>query len=456
MRIPTMLRALRVNRRAQSFVRTVWTSRATQKANLTSSRWLPLLLKPSTLTFDLYYRVDFSTKPIASSECLQSALARTQTVYEVLEVYEVHRESVYSHNVVRSCLYYSLRAAQSQQLSSGELFEVPGFDRFWSHLMEEVPGMSANSAIKCLYNCAQFDFRHDLLSASLVDVCTQKSRQIPSISIGILLWSLKRLDLLTSSSTSHLVSHLVDLFHAKVVSGERFKTQSLANILWALASSGNLPQHVGEKVTQVLPRYMNTFDFHSLSLCLWSLTTGGATLSKSLLESAGSTAATFLKRERSVRNTIHCCWTFALAEFYHKPFCEELSRLILSEPINSPLFTPRLLGSVAWMCARVGYFNPALLDCIATRALGKLGHFNSQDLGNLMYAYAQLSYPHSQLVGEVTERFVSDDDLLRDGDACVGIAWANLAVGEYPLPLLKHLMEPQRVRCKSNRDLQLH
>ena len=445
-----LLRALRANGRARSAVRTIYTLRATQGVEITCSRPLPVLLKPATLTFGFFhFGLYYSTKPVASNECLQLALAKTRSVPEVLAVWEDHRGSVYSHNVVRSCLYYSLKAAESQQLSSSELFEVPGFDGFWSHLLGEVPGMSANSAIKCLYNCAQFEFSHDLLSTSLVDVCTLKSRQIPSVSIGILLWSLKRLNLLSLSSTRSLLTHLIDIFQAKLASGERFKPQSLANILWVLASSGNLSGAIADSVTRSVPRYMSDFDSHSLSLCLWSLTTSGAVLPKPLLESAGCTAATFLRTERSVPNTLHCCWTFASAEFYHRTFCDALSGLILGEPKDSALLTPRLLSSVAWTCATVGYFDPALLDCIAARALGSLAHFNAQDLGNLMYAYAQLDHPHGQLVREVTERFVSDEAMLRDDDACVSIAWANLAIGQYPLPLLEHLMEPNRVRCKS-------
>ena len=391
-----------------------------------------------------------STKPGAvpsSGECLQAALASTGTVAEVLHVWEAHRDSPYSHNLVRSCLYYSLKAAVSERLSTAELFSVAGFDRFWDHLVSQVPSMSANSAVKCLYNCAQFDFHHQTLSASLVDVCTQKSRHIPSVSIGILLWSLKRLDLLSSPSTQPLLTHLVDLFHSRLASGEVvFKTQSLSNILWVLASSNNLPAHLGERVTEVLPRYMDQFDFHSLSLCLWSLTSSGATLTQPLLDSAGTAAAGFLETERSVPNTIHCCWAFASAEYYHRSFCEALSQAILTERSSSPMLTPRLLSSVAWMCAKVGYFNPTLLDCIASRALSELRQFNAQDLGNLMYAYAQLDYPHQQLVSEVTRRFVSDKRLLSDDGACVSVAWANLAIGEYPLPLLEHLMEPSRVR----------
>ena len=444
-----MLRAWRPNGRAQTTVRTIYTLRAAQRMEITSSSWLVVQLKPATVTLGCFYPQNFSTKPVASSECLQLALARTRSVSEVLNVWEAHRGSVYSHNVVRSCLYYSLKAAEAQQLSSARLFEVPRFDRFWSHLLDEVPGMSANTAIKCLYNCAQFGFNHNPLSLSLVDICSQKPEQIPSVSIGILLWSLKRLNLLSLTSTRSLLTHLLHIIHSKLVSGERFKPQSLANILWVLATSGHLSGAIANSVTATLPRYINEFDFHSLSLCLWSLTTSGAVLPKPLLQSAGHAAGRFLETEKSVPNTLHCCWAFASAEFYHKQFCEALSRLIQGEPADSPLLTPRLLSSAAWMCAAVGYFHPPLLDCIASRALGALRNFNTQDLGNLMYAYTQLDYPHLRLVREVTERFMSDGTLLADEDACVSIAWANLATGQYPLNLLEHLMEPRRVRRKS-------
>ena len=446
-----MLRALHVSRQARNAVRSkssCW--RTPQKVDILNTRWSPLPILPSTSFrhhLDLVCHVH--TKPAPSGD-LQSALARTATVDDVLDVWEANRDSVYTHNVVRSCLYYSLKRANYQQLTPTQLVDHPRFQLFWTSLMDEVPSMSANTAIKCLYNCAQFDFKDKALARSLMDICTQKSKSIPSVSIGILLWSLKRLDLISLSSTRPLVAHVIDLFHAKLCAGEAFKPQTLCNILWVLASTDNLPPHISSSVVKVLPHYMHEFDFHSLSLCLWSLTTGGATLTAQVLDTAGSVAAGFFEEEKSVQNTVHCCWAFATAEYYHEQFCKALSGLIFREPPNSLLFTPRLLSSVVWTCAKVGYYDPLLLDYIASLALAKVDNFNAQDLGNLMYGYAQLNHPHQQLVEVVTERIVSDCALLRDDHACVSVAWANLAIRQYPLSLLQHMMTPQRVKCKFN------
>ena len=410
-------------------------------------RWSTLPLVPALSflhRYDILVR-RISAKPAQSGD-LQSALSRTATVHDVLDVWEAHKDTVFTHNVVRSCLHYSLKAAKTQQLTFPEMFELSRFDLFWNHLIDEVPSMSANSAIKCLYNCAQFNFQHKPLALSLMDVCTQKSKSIPSVSVGILLWSLKRLELISSSSARPLVAHVIDLFHTKLCTGERFKPQTLSNILWVLASTDNLPVHISERVIDCLPQYTHKFDFHSLSLSLWSLTASGATLPQQSLDAAACAAAGFLEiREKSVPNIVHCCWAFASAEHYHEQFCKTLSRSILSESSNSSLFTPRLLSSVAWMCARVSYHDPVLLDHIASLALDKVRRFNAQDLGNLMYAYAQLNHPHRQLVSVVTARFVSEHELLGDNDACMSIAWANLAIGEYPLSLLEHMMTPHRV-----------
>lgn len=440
-----------MSRQAQKAVRSkssCW--RAPQKIDVLSTRGSHLPVVPS-LSF--LHRVEFvrhiSTKPVHSGD-LQSTLARTATVSDVLDVWEAHRDSAYTHNVLRSCLYYSLKAANKQQLTPAQLFEHPRFELFWMSLMDEIPNMSANTAIKCLYNCAQFGFKHKTLSHSLVDICTRKSKSIPSVSIGILLWSLKRLDLISLSTSRQLVAHVTDLFHAKLCAGERFKPQTLCNILWVLASTDRLPLTISASVVKVLPHYMHKFDFHSLSLCLWSLTTSGATLPPQLLDTFGCVAGRFLEEEKSVQNTVHCCWAFASAEYYHEQFCKALSRMILREVPSSFLFTPRLLSCVVWTCARVSYYDPLLLDYIASLALDKVDSFNAQDLGNLMYGYAQLNHPHQQLVTVVTDHIVSNSDLLRDDHACVSVAWANLAIGQYPLSLLEHMMTPERVRRKSN------
>ena len=417
-----------------------------QQVYISANSWFTAPLEP-LLSLQNYRWT--STKPAPVSKSLQSTLAGSVTVDDVLNVWEAHRGSFHTHNVVRSCLHYSLKAAKNQQLTPVELFQLPRFQMFWQHLTKEVPSMSANTAIKCLYNCAQFDLKHQPLALSLVDVCTQKSKSIPPVSIGILLWSLKRLDLFSSSSARPLITYVIDLFHTELCSGERFKPSALSNILWVLASTGNLTRYISNRVTDSLPQYIQEFDFHSLSLCLWSLTTSGATLSQPLLDAAGSAATKFLEEERNVQNMVHCSWAFGSAEYYHKQYCSTLSQVILKEPKNSSLLTPRLLSSVVWMCAKVGYYDPALLDYIACLTLHKLCHFNAQDLGNLTYAYAQLNHPHREFIKAITTRFVSDSELLRDDHACVSIAWANLAIGEYPLPLLKHLMEPHRVRRKS-------
>lgn len=441
-----MLRSVRMYRHARRLVR----SNVTCKVSRTiANRWLDLpisSLSPLHLGCLNCFQL-LSTKPALIGD-LQTALARTVTVDDVLDVWEAHRHSMYTHNVVRSCLYYSLKAAKCDHISFEELFELSRFQLFWQHLSQEVPSMSANTAIKCLYNCAQFDFNHQTLAASLIDVCTRKSKSIPSVSFGILLWSLKRLDLITSSRARPLVSLIVDLFHAKLCAGEHFKPQTFSNILWVLASTGNLPEHVREKVTDCLPQYMQEFDFHSLSLCLWSLTTSGADIGQQSLDTAASIASKALKKQRNIQSTVHCCWAFASAEYYHEPYCKALGEMILQEPSSSSFFTPRLLSCVAWMCAKVSYYDPSLLDCIARLALEKLYHFNAQDLGNLAYAYAHLNHPHQELIRAVTTQFVSDRKLMSDDHACVSIAWANLAIGDYPLPLLEHMMAPERVHCE--------
>lgn len=435
-----------MKRAAQTAVRSTSTWRKRHKASVPAKR---LSCIPA-LSFLHQSRCRHHTFRLISSHSndLQPALARTATVHEVMDVWEAHRDSIYTHNVVRSCLFYSLKAAKYQRLTTADLFAQHRFGMFWKHLVDEIPSMSANTAIKCLYNCAQYDFKDQKLVSSLIDVCTQKSKSIPSVSIGILLWSLKRLDVISSPYIRPLLIHIIDHFHAKLCSGGRFKTHSLSNILWVLASTGNLPEHVGEKVIDCLPQYMQEFDLHSLSLCLWSVTTSAITLPRALLDSAGNVVAKHLQNQKNVQNIVHCCWAFASAEYYHESFCNTLSQLILREPRNSSLLTARLLSSVVWMCGKVSYYDPVLLDHVANLACDKLQYFNAQDLGNLMYAYTQLNHPHRQLVMDVTKQFISDQKLLCDDNACVSIAWANVTIGEYPLPLLQHIMEPHRVRCK--------
>ena len=444
---------LRMKRATQIGVRSTSTWRTRHKAFLPVKQFsfvpfMPslLLLRQSCCRQHTISRL-ISTKPSHSND-LQSELARTETIHDVMDVWETHRDSIYTHNVVRSCLFYSLKAAKYQKLTTADLFAQDRFESFWKQLVNEIPTMSANTAIKCLYNCAQYDFKHQQLVSSLIDVCSQKSKSIPSISIGILLWSLKRLDMISCPYIKPLLIHCIAHFHAKLCSGGRFKTHSLANILWVLASTGNLPEHVGQKVIDCLPQYMQEFDLHSLSLCLWSLTTSSITLPPALLNSAGNVAAKYLQSQKNIQNIVHCCWAFASAEYYHDSFCNTLSQLILREPQNSSLLTARLLSSVVWMCAKVSYYNPALMDHVANLAHDRLQYFNAQDLGNLMYAYTQLNHPDKRLVMNVTQQFMSDDKLLCDDDACVSITWANVSIHEYPIRLLQHIMNHQRVRSK--------
>ena len=442
--------ALQVCRQAATVVSGGRSWRSTQQIYITANRWTPVRLSPAVSL--LHLRCLACSRPVSTKAApvgdLQSALARTENVSDVLDVWEAHKDSVYTHNVVRSCLYYSLKAARNEHISFPELLRLSRFDQFWQHLTDQVPTMSANNAIKCLYNCAQYNLNHEPLSTQLISVCTKKSKSIPSISIGILLWSLKRLDLISSNVARPLVSRVTELFHAKLCSGERFKPQTFTNAIWVLASAGALPVHLRERAVEYLPQHVNEFDFHSLSLCLWSLTTAGASLRQQLLDAAGSAAARFLQREKNVPNTVHCCWAFASAEYYHEEYCRALTRVILEEPSHSPLLTPRLLSSVAWMCAKVCYYDSSLLDGIATLAMKRLYRFNGQDLGNLAFAYAQLNHPHETLISAITTKFVSDHKLMQDDPACVSIAWANLAINNYPLPLLKHMMAPDRVSRK--------
>ena len=380
---------------------------------------------------------------------------------DVLDVW-MKREPWHSHELLTRSLYYSLRAAEYEGLSSAQLLRTPKFQAFWRHLQREVPSMDANSAVMCLYNCAQYGLEDPSCSSALIDVCLQKSGSIPFKAFGILLWSLNKLNLYHDSQP--LVSKVVHHFHMGLLSGVRFKPQAFANVLRVLAATRTWPDHLNQPVMEYVIRYVSDFDFHSLSIVLWAVTTArvplpgnfteqtgdesgaGGTVASGFMQLAGDAVATLLKKkELAVISLAHCCWAFGSAALYHEAFFTALSERLCSEPRGSPSLTPRLLSMAAWACARAGYYDKDLLDTIAAVSLTRLHGFNNQDLGNLGYAYGYLNHPSIDLLSAISCMMSSSPQLAAEDQACVLVAMACLIHGIYPEALLEQLMAPERV-----------
>ena len=359
------------------------------------------------------------------------------------------RDSSRSHDSLTRCLYHVLEAARLQKLSSSQLTQNRHFQRFWDHLRSEVPSMSANSAVMCLYNCAQYRYDEDLaLFSTLIDVCSKKVEAIPTKAYGILLWSLCKLEIYQENKA--LAMDVARLFHSELLSDRQIKPQSFANVLWALATTSTWPHYITDGVTDYVSSRAEEFDFHSLSIVLWSLTSAQLPLSDAFLEAAGARATVFLQSQVHAISLIHCCWAFGSAAYFHQSFFSALTDRLLSEPVDSSFFTPRLLASGAWACARTGYYHPGLLDRIAHVALANIHRFNSQDLGNLAYAYGQLNHSSDKLLLTISD-IISSEKMSSNEQACANVASACLIHKLYPEALLRRLMSSERVSgiCKT-------
>ena len=380
---------------------------------------------------------------------------------DVLDVW-MKREPLHSHELLTRSLYYSLRAAEYEGLSSAQLLQTPKFQAFWRHLQREVPSMDANSAVMCLYNCAWYGLEDPSCSSALADVCLQKSGNIPFKAFGFLLWSLHKLNLYHDSQP--LVSKVVHRFHTGLLSGVRFKPRAFANVLWVLATTRTWPDHLNQPVMEYVIRYVSDFNFRYLSIVLWAVTTArvplpgnfteqtgdesgaGGTVATVFMQLAGDAVATLLKKkELTAISLAHCCWAFGSAALYHEAFFTALSERLRSEPRGSPLLTPHLLSIAAWACARAGYYDKDLLDTIAAVSLTRLHGFNNRALSNLGYAYGYLNHPSTDLLSAISRMMSSCPQLVADEQACVLVATACLIHGIYPEALLEQLMAPETV-----------
>ena len=374
------------------------------------------------------------SSPVPSSE---------PSLEEVLGTWERNRDSFTSHDFLSQCLYRCLKAASAERLSPSQLMELPRFQSLWRHLCSQVPSMSANTAVMCLYNCAQYDFRDSPSASLLVDVCLQKSSYIPPRAFGILLWSLHKLRLYQDSQP--LVVRVVQRFHSELLSGVQFKPQAFANVLWVLATTKTWPSDITQCVMEYVPQRAGDLDFHSLSIVLWAVTTAGLPASDAFLNAAGDRAAALLQRQLPVISVVHCCWAFGSASYYHRLFFPALRDKLCAEPLQSPSFTPRLLSSVAWACARAGYYDAGLLDHIAAASLSRLGQFNSQDLGNLAYCYGYLNHRSDKLLLAISRIMSSQLEMAANELACANVANSCLVHRLYPEALFRELLSKERV-----------
>ena len=365
----------------------------------------------------------------------------------ILDNWRKNMDATLSHEPVARCLYRSLKAASAQQLSPTELVQDPKFQAFWQHLCSEVPFMSTNTAVMCLYNCAQYDFKVDASCFhAIINLCLQKVESVPPKAFGILMWSLYKLDLYKQSQP--LVKRVICRFHSMLLSGKEFKPQTFANVLWVLATTHTWPKYITAEVLEYVPQRVGNFDFHSLSIVLWAVTTVGLLLPDSFLRAVGDRAALLLQTQLPVISLVHCCWAFGSASYYHEHFFSALKDRILAEPPCSNSFTPRLLSSIAWSCARTGYYHSGLLDHISIIALGIIDRFNSQDLGNLAYCYGYLNHASRKLLVAISQIMSSKPEMAANELACANVVNACLIHSIYPEALLSQLMSHDRVAGK--------
>lgn len=99
-------------------------------------------------------------------------------------------------------------------------------------------------------------------------------------------------------------------------------------------------------------------------------------------------------KAQELANTV---WAFAKLQYRDDPLMARISEEAvsrLSDPGRAEEFDSMCIASITWAFATLGCWNEQLLGAVATAACDRIGKCKTQELSNLVWAFATLVVRH--------------------------------------------------------------
>ena len=186
----------------------------------------------------------------------------------------------------------------------------------------------------------------------------------------------------------------------------------LSDICWSFDAISRLPSRAVEPILDYVSANMDTVDARSLSRIIWAMQNSCifSDLPKPLEDaSVRIIKKAFLKEYVDGASTsalVTLLDSLGKSSFYSRDFFDCISECILSGKVDSRLTSSRFLCLVLYSYLKACYYDPAVMDYLAQKALNIVDNFNCHDITKIVQAYGYLNHRQEEIVNAVTDRLM--------------------------------------------------
>ena len=203
-----------------------------------------------------------------------------------------------------------------------------------------------------------------------------------------------------------------------------FNAQSIANIVWAFAVTGQHSKALNDKIAGTLLLRHGDFNSHSISNTVWALAISGYDSSEFFRKIAK--VVTPRLHEFNPLDITNIIDAYAITGHSTSKLLDEAANRVLSIVHE---FRPHELSKTASAFATSGLTNPELFDTIALASSKQIDEFTTRNISDLAWAFATQNHLSPLLFDDITKITLSHIDELEPGKMSTIIwAYANLGI----------------------------
>ncbi|KAH9252267.1 hypothetical protein BASA81_009869 [Batrachochytrium salamandrivorans] len=233
---------------------------------------------------------------------------------------------------------------------------------------------------------AKSGYKHPVLFDSIADeVIDERSIQaFTPQGLSMLAWAFARLD--------YDSPRLFILLGEAMQRGRKFPPHSIVNTVWAYAKLGKGDEHLFQHFSEEIQHSIQPFKPNELATICWSFATCkimDLNLFQHLLKAITHQSI----QEFSPKDVCNIVWSFAVLNVLD---VDLLNKLVLGQDLTK--FTSIDLSTLAWSFATLRIQNIELFNQIAQLAMTQSQTLSSQVISNLLWAFATVKHPQSELM----------------------------------------------------------
>ena len=412
------------------------------------AHWVPYLrLTRSLVVPSKLLSVPRPTSPSPHSSSINGGLTydqieRFKSVRDVLTAWHRQHKTV-TPDITLKCL---IEVTNLIRLSKDYGYlSSSGFKQLLQASVNTASSLGPERVVTLLWVIAKIKWANFEAIKKLVSIVQKDLSRLSDKAVGLIPWALVTLK--TGETYELLLSRIVKEVCLRLERGEFRDARALANICWALSRTKRWPTHFTPHVEGFLRTQGRGMSPHTLSMFLHAMSRSGVLRSEEWLFSIVRNSVHQLKNT-DTQSLILILWSIGNQKAYDKGLFERLEREVLSGELVQQ-YTPRVLATLIWCCARAQYYSEGLLEHLAEQVPHFVDKMTLQDMGMVAYSFAYLNYSCPDLLRTIASRVL----LLNESrpvcfQVLLNLSWACLINEVYPRALFDLCMSRKIIERK--------